>query len=391
MDFASKSFAVVKTVFKVYYGDCFTNRISPEEFVMIHQEDWEHHFDPSRREQRRERKNARRTDRSKYKITDQAKILRDEHQKIDLKNLVLGKVIRIRSQEVVVEAENRSYSCALKGSLKLVRDRKKNLIIVGDNVYFEVITPDTGSIHYIMPRSSVLSRQENLHRRQQQLVAANIDQVLITTCLAEPSFKPAIVDRYRIAARKGNMEPIVLINKRDLADQYPKEEELVQESLRLYASLGIKAVCFSTLTGEGLDIVRELLTDKVSVLSGQSGTGKTCLINALTGLSLRTGLIRAIGKGSHTTTSTQLLRLPFGGWCVDTPGIRSFGVFSLEKDDLKAEFTELFAQPCAFTNCWHGGEEGCAVHSAIDRGKVSPIRFLSYLSLISSIEEDQRK
>lgn len=354
---------------------------------MVSHEEWEHHFDPSRREQRRERKIARQTDRSKYKITDKLKIEREHPQKIETGHLLQGKVIHIRSQNIEVATKDHSVICTLKGSFKLDTSLKKNLVVVGDNVWFEPLSADTGAIHHIMPRHSVLSREEHLHRVKQQLVAANIDQVLITVCLAEPALKPSMIDRYLIAAEKGHIHPIILINKLDLKTQYPEEALLVEECLRLYSSLGITAIAFSALTGEGFDKVQEVLTDKVSVFSGQSGTGKTFIINALTGLSLKTGPIRAVGKGAHTTTSTHLLRLPFGGWCIDTPGIRSFGIFSLDKEDLKTEFSELFSQHCAFNNCWHIGEEGCAVPQAVEDGKISPFRLSSYLSLFNDLME----
>jgi ribosome biogenesis GTPase len=354
------------------------------------QEDWELHFDPTRREQRRERTIAQRTDRSKYKVTDRMKMAREQPLKIETEGLFLGKVIHISSQEIEVAAKDHLFTCTLRGSFKLDRSLKKNLVIVGDNVWFEPTSPNTGYIYHILPRSSVLSREEHLHRIKQQLVAANVDQVLITVCLAQPSLKFSIIDRYLISAEKGHIHPIILINKIDLKDQYPKEALLVDECLRLYPSLGIKTIAFSALSGEGLDEVKAIMKDKVSVFSGQSGAGKSCIINALTGLSLKIGSIRAIGKGSHTTTSTNLLHLPFGGWCIDTPGIRSFGVFELKKEDLTTEFSELFTQPCAFKNCWHIGEEGCAVPKAVERGDVSSLRLSSYLSLISSIERTRK-
>jgi ribosome biogenesis GTPase / thiamine phosphate phosphatase len=358
---------------------------------MISHEDWEHHFDPSRRELRKERKIAKRTDRSKYKISDQQKKVHEQPEKIKTEGLLKGKVVHIRSQDIEVDAGDHTFTCTLRGTFKQDRNLNKNLVIVGDNVWFQPTTADTGSIHHIIPRSSVLARSEHLHRIKQQLVAANVDQVLITVCLADPHVRPSMIDRYLIAAAKGRLSPVILINKIDLREEHPQEAQVVDECLRLYPSLGIKTIAFSALTGEGLDQVREVMKDKVSVFSGQSGTGKSFIINVLTGLSLKTGSIRAIGKGSHTTTSTRLLRLPFGGWCIDTPGIRSFGIFDLEKKDLQDEFSELFCQPCSFKNCWHIGEEGCAVPQAIDRGEISPLRFSSYISLLGSIDDPRKE
>lgn len=353
-------------------------------------EDWEHHFEPSRREHRRARKIAKQTDRSKYKLTDQQKA-GTESLRTPPEHLLQGKVIQIRSQEIEVDSNGKIFTCTLRGALKLTRSLEKNLIIVGDNVLFEPTSPSTGWIHHVNERSSVLSRQEHLHRVKQQLVAANVDQVLITVSLAEPMIRPSIIDRYLIAAKKGHSTPIILINKLDLKERYPEEGSLVDECIHLYQSLGINAVAFSAVTGEHLDDVRAILKDKVSVFSGQSGTGKTYIINKLTGLHLKTGFIRAVGKGAHTTTTTRLIPLPFGGWCVDTPGMRSFGIFSLTKEDLKEAFPELFRQPCAFTNCWHKGEYGCSVPEAIANNQISPLRLSSYLSLLKAAEEASRK
>lgn len=351
---------------------------------MAGHEEWDHLFTPSRRELRRERKIAKRTDRSKYKISDRGKQASHPTPKNISAEGVQGRVTCVRSQGIDVTAEGKTYTCSLKGSCKLDRTLAKNLVVVGDNVLFEITGPADGSIHRICPRSSSLCREEHLHRIKQQLVAANVDIVLITVSLAEPSLRPSIIDRYLLAAEKGNIRPVILINKIDLRDQYLEEAALADECLRLYPSLGITTVALSTRTGEGMAQVKELLRDKISVLSGQSGTGKSCIINALTGLSLKTGSIRAVGKGSHTTTSTTLIPLPSGGWCIDTPGIRSFGVYDLQKEDLRLIFKELFAEPCAFSNCWHIGEHGCVVPKGVEDGKISPLRLRSYLSLLAA-------
>jgi len=347
-------------------------------------EEWEQAFSPSKREMRHERKRASRTDRSKYKKTDQKKIALprsiSKHHK-------LGKVVRIRSQNIDVSIGKNLYTCSLRGVLKRERTRDKNIIVVGDNVWTLLLDEVTGVIQRVAPRTSLLCRQEHLHRKKQQLVAANIDQVIITVSLAEPICKTTIIDRYLVAAQKGNLSPLIVFNKEDLKKSYPEQLPLIKEYQRLYSDLGIRSIVLSAKTGVGMEKLKKALKGKVSVFSGQSGTGKSKIINALTGLTLRTGEVRAIGKGSHTTTFAQLLALPFGGWCVDTPGIRSFGIWELEKEDLRHTFPEIFDQPCAFANCWHIGEEGCKVSQAIEEGTVSPLRLNSYLSLLSSIKE----
>ncbi len=357
---------------------------------MIYHEEWDHLVTPSRREQRKERKQAKRADRSKYKHTDQAKQTHVERLAKHTEGLEQGKVIGIQSHEISVATGQKIFTCSLRGVCKFDRTLQKNLVVVGDNVLFEVTAPNTGYIHLILPRSSLLCRAEHFHRVKQQLVAANVDCVLITVSVAEPLLKPSIIDRYVLAAQKGNLSPVLVINKIDFKESYPREAMLADECLRLYSSLGIPTIALSAVTGEGLEELKRMLKDKVSVFSGQSGTGKTCILNALTGLSLRTGSIRAVGKGSHTTTSPQMIPLPFGGWCIDTPGIRSFGVFDLRKEDLPHAFPEIFSQPCAFANCWHRGEQGCAVPEAIAQGRVSPLRLTSYITLLGSLDPSAR-
>jgi len=349
-------------------------------------EDWEEYFAPSKRETRKERKRAVQRDRSKYKKTDQRKVA----EKIDTpSNCIHGKVITIRSKDIIVYANDHMYTCTVRGVLKLERTKDKNLIVVGDNVWMRPVDQTTGVIFAVKSRTSILCRQEHLHRKKQQLVAANVDQVLITLSLAEPASRSTIIDRYLVAAYKGNFDPVIVFNKMDLREQYPQEELRVEEYLALYTSLNIPTIAVSAVTGEGLKELEYVLKSKVSVFSGQSGTGKTHLINAITGFELKTGEVRAIGKGAHTTTFAQLLALPFEGWCVDTPGIRSFGIWDLKKQDLIPAFPEIFSQGCSFANCWHQGEEGCSIPQAIEEGRVSPFRYASYLSLLESATESK--
>ncbi len=345
-------------------------------------EDWEELFAPTKREMRLERKIQRRADVSKYKQSDQQK----KRPKEAPEGLLLGKVIYIRSQDVDIAAGDALYTCSLKGSFKLEKNLKKNLLVVGDEVFFD---PVARLIHHIAPRKSVLCRQDHFHRLMQHMVAANVDQVLITVSVAEPALKLSIIDRYIIAAQKGNLSPIIVINKSDLAPSYPEESLLAQECLRIYPPLGIPTLIVSAHTGGNMEALSAILKDKVSVFSGQSGTGKTLLINRLTGLDLKIGSIRAVGKGAHTTTAARLLPLPFGGWCVDTPGIRSFGIFQLEKSDLREGFPDLFEGKCAFADCWHTGEQGCSIPHAIENRKLSPLRLASYHALLTSLDEER--
>ncbi len=298
-------------------------------------------------------------------------------QRLAQKNLKRGRVLAVLPTEVLVEYEKDRIYCTLRGVLKKRESRDKNLVIVGDFVLFEGNT-----IEEICDRFSLLSRQEHLTRRKQQLIAANIDQVLITVSVNEPHLKPALIDRYLIATYKGDMEPVIVINKVDITTN---QEEL-EGITKLYEALGIPVIHTSVVRGEGLDRLKEQMRNVASVFSGQSGVGKSSLINAMTGLDLTVGeVVAKTNKGSHTTSSASLIPLDCGGFCIDTPGIRSFGVWDIKREDLVAHFSEIteVAVGCHFPNCTHTHEPKCAVREAVEKGELPLIRFESYLRLLT--------
>lgn len=346
----------------------------------------------TRKELRQERKQLRQKDRSKYKKTDQKKLASKELMKEDF--LLHGRVLSIISQNIEVQTtEGKKYRCSLRGLLKKERARDKNLVIVGDRVLFEPLQEPEGSIHAIVPRTSVLSRQDNLHRIQRHLIAANVDQVFITQSCVQPPIKPPIIDRYLIAAEKGGICPVLLFNKIDLVEKGSKEEEVLHTCAEMYTKLGISVLLASAKTGEGLDILKDKMKEATSVFSGQSGTGKTSLINAISGFQLETReIVCTTWKGAHTTTTARLLELPFDGYCVDTPGIRSFGIWDLEPDDLKHYFSEFFEESrhCAFTDCSHLHEPGCKVRTMVEEGTLSVLRYESYVNLYESLKKVHR-
>ncbi len=351
--------------------------------------DWEektHARDP--KQFRKERKRLSQKDRSKYKKTD----LNKPKKQVELpSDLLKGRVLTINVDGIWVDSEGVLYLCTLKGGLKQQQMRVKNLITVGDFVKFQR-DGQQGRIMLVEKRRSILARAEHLSGHKQQLIAVNIDQVLITASLLFPSLKPTLIDRYIIAARKGNMEPILIINKIDLLSSPPegvsiqKEATLFEEIVPLYRSLGIAVFPVSVETGEGLDKLKAAMAGKSSVFSGQSGAGKSSLINALIGSDLRVGaIIEKTRKGSHTTTSTLLLPLKDGGFCIDTPGIRSFGLWEIDREEIQHYFPEIIAHArrCKFNSCSHTNEPDCAVKQALEKGEISLLRFDSYCDLIS--------
>jgi ribosome biogenesis GTPase len=340
---------------------------------------------------RKERKFASAKDRSKYKKTDQDQLKKTKQSLPE--GLNKGRVLAITPEGILVDSNGREFICTLKGSLKQEKNRLKNLIAVGDFVHFEMKSHTEGTIAFVEERRSILSRAEHHMQRMQQLIAVNIDQVLITVSVVHPILKPALVDRYIIAAKKGNMVPIIVINKIDLLKsssekEVQKEADLYHHFLAVYSGLGFAIFPVSAETGEGLEKLRLAMRNKASVFSGQSGTGKSSLINLLTGSSQDVGKVVAkTRKGSHTTTSAQLIQLEGGGFCIDTPGIKSFGVWDLSKQEIQAFFPEIekIGHQCRFPDCSHLQEPDCAVQKAVEKGKISPLRFDSYCALIANV------
>lgn len=363
----------------------------------------EEYLKENRKEGKAKRKMAIAKDRSKYKKTDQEKYLKsvekDKAAKLGKQDWLEGRVLSITPQGFAVDWQGEIITCVLKGLLKKEKTQAKNLVAVGDFVLFEKTSENEGIIGQVKPRRTILSRADNLSRRKEQLIAVNIDQVIITVSVVNPPIKSSIIDRYIIATRKGGMDPLIVINKIDLLKQNEEDPsvfvevecELYEEALRAYQAAGVPLIGVSTVSGEGIEELKNAMKDKASVFSGQSGVGKSSLINAVTGLNLRIGeVVERTKKGSHTTTTAQLLPLDFGGWCIDTPGIKSFGVWNLDQSELEGYFPEIqeLGRQCKFSDCTHMHEDHCAVQNALEEGGLSPMRYESYQALREGIDEE---
>lgn len=333
-----------------------------------------------RKERKAERKRASHTDRSKYKKTDRDQRLKQEEIP-STDHLIRGRVIAILPEEIVVDTGENLFSCTLKGRLKKERSRVKNLVVVGDFVFFE----HEGGIVSVEKRKSLLSRKTSHKGMKEQIIASNIDMVLITAAALHPPLVPSVIDRYILAAQKGNMESLLVINKIDLD---PDGEW--KRVARIYSDLGLKVLPTSVEKGWGMEELQEVMKGKASLFAGESGVGKSSLINAVTGLELPTQEVaKKTQKGVHTTTGAKLIPLPCGGWCIDSPGIQSFGVWDLSKEEVLSYFSEIFekGRECKYPDCTHSHEPGCKVIEAVEKGEISPLRYRSFRNLWEEVEK----
>lgn len=355
------------------------------------------HIRENRKEGKAERRRLEKKDRSKFKKTQKQADPSQVHQNIkkSKESFLQGRVLSITPQGYLVQSEDgKVVTCALRGVLKKEKTLYKNLVTVGDLVLFEKSSSSEGLIAHVEPRKTVLSRADNLSRRKEQLIAANVDQVIITSSVVSPTLKPPLIDRYIIAAEKGDLIPIIVINKVDLLTEFKEEADLLEECKKSYEKAGIPLIAVSLVTQEGIQQLRDAMEGKTSVFSGQSGVGKTSLINAITERSLPIGsVVDKTNKGSHTTTTAQLIPLPFGGWCVDTPGIKSFGIWDLDIQELFYYYPEFMeeARKCKYPNCTHTQEEGCAIIQAVESETLSLIRYESYLALFEDLKATHKR
>jgi len=295
-----------------------------------------------------------------------------------------GTVVEIIPGGCIVEAEGQRTRAVLRGLLKSLETQERNVIAVGDKVLFLLLEDGTGVIERVMPRTTVLSRK---YMEREHVVAANVGQLVIVVSVDEPQIRPGLIDRYLVAGEAGGLKPVILLNKIDL----PGAEE-ARELLAPYPELGCPVVGCSAKSGEGLDEVREALRGKSSIFAGQSGVGKSTILNRLQpGLQLRVGEVSgSTRKGTHTTTTVKLLSLDFGGWVVDTPGIREFALWDLPPEDLPFFFPEFepYIGRCKYRGCTHTHEPGCAVREALERGEINTERYHSYRRLLESLQEE---
>lgn len=281
------------------------------------------------------------------------------------------------------------YQCQIRGKLRLKGLSTTNPIAAGDKVTFEIDSENTGIIKDIQERKNYIIRKSVNLSKEAQIVASNIDNAFLIITTTRPQTTPGFIDRFLITAEAYDIPTTLVFHK---IDQYSEEELYdVDDLISTYLSVGYPVLVTSLVNGQNLDKMQELMTDKINLLSGHSGTGKSSLVNYfIPGKDIRIGDISEFSnKGQHTTTFAEMHELPFGGYIVDTPGIKGFGLVDIPKDEISNYFIEFFQllPNCKFGNCKHINEPGCAVIKGVEEGTISPSRYNSYRSMIEDEEE----
>ncbi|MFL5243204.1 MAG: ribosome small subunit-dependent GTPase A [Gemmataceae bacterium] len=308
---------------------------------------------------------------------DQAKFQTDM-PRVDKDACLPGRVLRVHGLQSIVETEDgRQFRCVVRGLLRNLATDERNIVTTGDRVWLLPAVGEDGIIERVEPRHGILTRAS---RGREHVLVANVDQVVIVMSLVEPDLKPHLIDRYLASAAQGQITPIVCLNKVDLVD--PAD---FQPIVGLYSQLGISTIMTSATTQVGIDRLKERLHNRQTVFAGQSGVGKSSLLNVIQPeLALRVREVsESTQKGRHTTTTAQLIRLDFGGWVVDTPGIRQFQLWDIIPEEIEGFFPDFhpFVPLCAFPDCTHTHEERCAIKRAVKLHQISVQRYESYLGL----------
>ncbi len=284
----------------------------------------------------------------------------------------------------VKTVEGSVVECKIKGNFRLKGIRSTNPVAVGDHVEIELNSQNTAFITAIGDRKNYIIRKSQNLSKQSHIIAANVDQAFLVVTVERPQTSTTFIDRFLATAEAYSVPVVLVFNKTDLLDDSLMRYQRMMTDL--YETVGYKCVAVSAETGEGMDELMEMLRDRITLLSGHSGVGKSTIINRLLpGVNLRTAEISdAHNTGMHTTTFSEMLPLPGGGYIIDTPGIKGFGTFDMEPEELTSYFKEIFrfSKDCRFSNCTHTHEPGCAVLKAVEDHYIAASRYQSYLSML---------
>ena len=292
-----------------------------------------------------------------------------------------------------VRSENQIFKCRIKGKFRIQGIKSTNPITVGDVVDFELEEKsDLGIIHHIHPRKNYIIRKSVNLSKQTHIIASNIDQVFLFITIENPVTTTGFIDRFLASAEAYKIPVILLFNKIDAYDQ--KALAILNILQKIYTKIGYQTVLTSAKDNKNIDLIKKLMQNKVSLFAGNSGVGKSTLANKLdANLQLKTKETSLQHKqGQHTTTFAEMHQLPFGGYLIDTPGIKGFGVVDFEKEEVSDYFPEFFKlkSNCKFNNCIHVNEPKCAVKEAVKNGEIAPSRYKNYVQILVGENENYR-
>ena len=302
-------------------------------------------------------------------------------------------------QGLVIKSTGKNYDvltelgttiqCQVRGKIRLEGRSTTNPVAAGDIVDYTLENELEGNITFIHPRKNYIIRKSVNLSKEAQIIATNLDQAILVITTTRPQTTPGFIDRFLITADAYDIQATLLFHK---IDQYNEKERKEMLALaEVYQSIGYRCIFSSLVTGEGLDEMKSLIENKITLISGHSATGKSSIVNHfIPGKDLRIGEVsESSNKGQHTTTFAEMHALPFGGFLVDTPGIKGFGLVDIPKEELHHHFLEFFEllPECKYHNCLHLSEPGCAVRRAIEVGTVAPSRYNSYVSMYNDEEE----
>lgn len=287
--------------------------------------------------------------------------------------------------------ENKDVECKIKGSFRLKEIRSTNPITVGDKVSIIMNEDGTGVITEIEARKNYIIRRSSNLSKQSHIIASNLDLCFLIVTVSKPVTTTVFIDRFLASAEAYRIPVNLLFNKIDICDE--DEIEYMETLINLYEYIGYPCYKISAKNSTGVDILNDKLKNRITLFSGHSGVGKSTLINAIVpNATLRTGDISNYhGKGMHTTTFSEMLELPQGGFIIDTPGIKGFGTVDMSPEEISHYFPEIFkfSHNCRFNNCMHTNEPGCAVREAVENHYISESRYKSYINILEDETNDK--